>query len=58
LLDFFSVKEDFVVRDYRELPDRKCLTDKMCRWIVPRGAKVEPKPLKEVKSKEVYTGEK
>jgi len=56
LLDFCSVKEDFVVRDYSELPDGKGLTDKLCRWIIPRGPKVEPTPLKEVKSKEVYTG--
>ena len=48
--------EDFVARGYRELPDGQGLTDKLCRWIIPRGPKVEPKPLKEVKVKKNIPG--
>ncbi|WAR25192.1 hypothetical protein MAR_010896 [Mya arenaria] len=40
--------EDFVARGHRDLPDDEGLTEKLCRWTVPKGPKVDPKPIKDV----------
>lgn len=47
--------EDFVSRGYKSLKDEEATTDKLCKWIVPKGPKVEPKPLKDVKVKKKCT---
>ncbi|XP_060551761.1 uncharacterized protein LOC132713265 [Ruditapes philippinarum] len=39
---------EFILRGYRYLPDGQSCTEKLCRWTVPRGSKVEPKVLKHV----------
>jgi hypothetical protein len=43
----FSI-EDFVSRGYKTLPDDQASTDKLCRWIVPRGPRVEPARIRSV----------
>ncbi|KAH3727767.1 hypothetical protein DPMN_053711 [Dreissena polymorpha] len=48
--------EDFVARGYRGLPGGDFLTDKLCRWIVPKGPKVDPKPICEVSVKKNIPG--
>ncbi|WAR25769.1 hypothetical protein MAR_011473, partial [Mya arenaria] len=49
--------EDFVARGHRDLPDDEGLTEKLCRWTVPKGPKVDPKPIKDVVVKK-NTGKK
>ena len=48
--------EDFVSRGYKTLPENEAATEKLCKWIVPRGPKVEPKPLRSVSIKKNIPG--
>ncbi|WAR21700.1 hypothetical protein MAR_015675 [Mya arenaria] len=43
--------EDFVARGPRDLPDNEGLTEKLYRWTVPKGPKIDPKPIKDVTGK-------
>lgn len=45
--------EDFTSRGYHSLPDNPSSTEILSKWVAPRNAKVEPKPLKEVQFKQV-----
>ncbi|KAH3890664.1 hypothetical protein DPMN_014749 [Dreissena polymorpha] len=48
--------EDFVSRGFKGLPDAQATTEKLCKWIVPRGPKVEPKALREVSVEKNVSG--
>ena len=40
--------EDFVSRGYKSLSDQLATTEKLCKWIVPRGTSVTPAHIKNV----------
>ena len=40
--------EDFVSRGYKSLSDQLATTEKLCKWIVPKGPSVTPAPIKNV----------
>lgn len=40
--------EDFVSRGFKDLPDDLATTEKLCKWIVPKGTVVDPKPINDV----------
>ena len=40
--------EDFVSCGYKSLSDQLATTEKLCKWIVPRGPSVIPAPIKNV----------
>ena len=40
--------EDFVSRGYKSLSDQLATTEKLCKWIVPKGPSVTPAPIKKV----------
>ena len=43
--------EELVSRGYKNLPDQQATTEKLCKWIVPKGPSVTPAPIKNVSVK-------